>query len=315
MKTEITFESAKVHIGRKLEYFIQTSGENIGYPSLRDDRFGVLHPENEIPRKEYPLYVVFHSAGHDLESTLQCMVTPGDHDIYHTPDDSFALVLDCKKHDDTDWWWGGIDAHGKGNPARSGTNLMPVETRCIESIEWTLNSFPIDRERVYAVGNSMGGSGALGIALRRGDLFAAIKANVPAGVRHAADRCCLDKSSPNGFTIPDPPIVVDYSAQNDDWSEGQRFYTVQCASISISYSAFSDRSGMKTTIRRSMRSMILFILLIFQPSRFTKHIPSLQALLQTILFRGRMDLTGRIRDRSTDFSAGTLLKTAIQSSK
>lgn len=60
----------------------------------------------------------------------------------------------------------------------------------------------------------------MGIALCRGDIFAAIKVNVPAGVRHAADRCSLNADPPNNFTIPDPPIVVDYSAQNDEWSMG-----------------------------------------------------------------------------------------------
>lgn len=66
----------------------------------------------------------------------------------------------------------------------------------------------------------MGGSGALGIALGRGDIFAAIKVNVAAGVRHAADRCLLDRPRPEGFSLPDAPIVVDYSAQNDEFSAG-----------------------------------------------------------------------------------------------
>ena len=69
----------------------------------------------------------------------------------------------------------------------------------------------------------MGGSGALGTCLCRGDIFAAIKVNVPAGVRHAAERCCLDTEKPEGFFIPDPPVVVDYSAQNDMWSTGHEF--------------------------------------------------------------------------------------------
>ncbi len=34
----------------------------------------------------------------------------------------------------------------------------------------------------------MGGSGALGIGRRHGDVFAAIKANVPAEVKHASNR-------------------------------------------------------------------------------------------------------------------------------
>ncbi|MDG2125582.1 MAG: SGNH/GDSL hydrolase family protein, partial [Verrucomicrobiales bacterium] len=70
-------------------------------------------------------------------------------------------------------------------------------------------------------GNSMGGSGTLGIGLRHGDVFAAIKANVPAGVEHASERLFLPpKSVPEGVVLPDPPICIDYSAQNDRWSVG-----------------------------------------------------------------------------------------------
>ena len=90
----------------------------------------------------------------------------------------------------------------------------------LDTVRWVLDRYPIDADRVYAVGNSMGGSGALGVCLNHGDLFAAIKVNVPAGVRHAADRCCLDTPAPAGFSLPDPPVVIDYSAQNDEWSDG-----------------------------------------------------------------------------------------------
>ncbi|MBQ7160133.1 MAG: hypothetical protein IJR90_00320 [Clostridia bacterium] len=208
-----------VHTGRPLEYYTHISGKEYGYDDEREDPFAVLRPKDETPGKLYPFYVVFHSAGHDMQSTLDCMTTPGDHDIYHTPDDCFAMVPDCRLHLTTDWWWGGRDAHKKG-PCENGTQLNPVEKRVLCEIEWAMKNFPVDPERVYAVGNSMGGSGALGIAFRRGDLFAAIKANVPAGVRHAADRCCFDCERPEGFEIPDPPVVIDYSAQNDDWSDG-----------------------------------------------------------------------------------------------
>ena len=66
----------------------------------------------------------------------------------------------------------------------------------------------------------MGGSGSLGIAGPRGDIFAAIKANVPAGVRHINERCVLNGERPDGFKIPDPPLIIDYSAQDDVWSGG-----------------------------------------------------------------------------------------------
>lgn len=208
--------------GREIKFFSTVSDSAWGYTREQRDTFAVEYPKNYDETKKYPLYVIFHSAGHDVYSTVNCMLFEGNHDIYHTPDDMFGLVLDCRANadNDNDWWWGGINAMGDGDPARSGTGKQPVENRCIATVGWVIENYNIDTERVYAVGNSMGGSGALGIALCRGDIFASIKVNVPAGVRHAADRCCLDTDVPEGFAIPDPPVVVDYSAQDDVWSTG-----------------------------------------------------------------------------------------------
>jgi hypothetical protein len=67
----------------------------------------------------------------------------------------------------------------------------------------------------------MGGSGTLGIGTRHGDLFAAIKANVPAGVEHVSQRMGFHPAVlPADLRFPDPPVVVDYSAPNDNWSVG-----------------------------------------------------------------------------------------------
>ena len=204
---------------RKLELFHHRSEAEWGYTTEQEDSFAVLYPKNYVEGKKYPLCAVFHSAGHDVYSALSCLWYKGSHDIYHVPEDMFGVFLDCRAHKN-DWWWGGINALGEGDPCRRGVDKQPVENRCIATIEWVIDTYNIDVQRVYAVGNSMGGSGALGIALCRGDIFAAIKVNVPAGVRHAADRCCLDTQAPEGFKIPDPPVVVDYSAQDDMWSGG-----------------------------------------------------------------------------------------------
>ena len=46
-----------------------------------------------------------------------------------------------------------------------------------------------------------------------------IKANVPASITHVSDRMCLsDPVIPKGLSIPDPPIVIDYSGGIDAWS-------------------------------------------------------------------------------------------------
>ena len=212
-------ETCTVLKGRRIEFFSHPSDPDWGYERPQTDSFAVIHPRNEIQGRKYPLYVVLHSAGHDLYTTVHCLYNEGDHDIYHTPDDTCALIPDCYANGDNDWWWGckpddpylGFDEE---------LRMKPVEKRVMSTVFWTMDNYCIDRERVYAVGNSMGGSGALGIAYCRGDVFAAVKVNVPAGVSHLSRRCALECDRPEGFRIPDPPVTVDYSAQNDSWSYG-----------------------------------------------------------------------------------------------
>ncbi|MBE6597868.1 MAG: hypothetical protein E7638_00335 [Ruminococcaceae bacterium] len=213
--------------GRKLELFHAPSLPEWGYTEEQVDTFAVLHPADEClagddAGKKYPLYVVFHSAGHDVYTTIATVWQPGNHDIYHAPREMFAVYLDCRQHEDKDWWWGGNSALEVLGEDRRGTKQQPVENRAIATIKWVMENYPIDKNRVYAVGNSMGGSGALGIAMCRGDIFAAVKVNVPAGVRHMADRCALDTEATEGFRIPEPPVLVDYSAQDDEWSTGHQ---------------------------------------------------------------------------------------------
>ena len=194
------------HVGRTLEYYHHGSDPAWGAKNpMQEDDFAVMLPKGG-PRKNAPLYVVLHSAGHALQSCLDCLKTPHNHDIYTPPDDFYALYLDCRANSNTDWWWGQSGA---------GLDETPVEKRIVATVKWTIEKYSIDPNRVYLSGNSMGGSGTLGIGLRHGDLFAAIKANVPAGVIHCSNRM--------GFV--DPPVLVDYSAPNDKWSKGhETFY-------------------------------------------------------------------------------------------
>ena len=209
--------------GRKLELFSAPSCPAWGYAEPQTDSFAVIHPEKTAAGARYPLYVVFHSAGHDLYSALACTWQAHNHDIYKTPSGMFGLYLDCRRNEAQDWWWGGNSAKGAVRPGRDGLDLQPVEHRVMDTIAWVMKHYPIDPERVYAVGNSMGGSGALGIAMRRGDVFAAVAVNVPAGCAHIADRLGFDGTPPSD--LPEPPVLVDYSAQNDAWSAGhERLY-------------------------------------------------------------------------------------------
>ena len=196
--------------GRKLDTYQHGTQKEWGYAKPQKDTFLVLHPKQ--PRQNAPLYVVLHSAGHDVKSCLACTDTIGNHDIYRSPDDFYALYLDCKANQG-DWWWG-INKY----PA---PEISPVDKRVIDTVKWVIQQYGIDANRVYLCGNSMGGSGTLGIGMRNGDVFASIKANVPAEVKHVSARMYFAPLTvPANVVLPDPPIVVDYSAQNDGWSRG-----------------------------------------------------------------------------------------------
>lgn len=201
---------------RKVETYQHGIKPEWGYAAPQRDTFLVLHPKQAVSK--VPLYVVLHSAGHDVHSCLACTAKVGNHDIYHAPADFFALYLDCRANKG-DWWW--------GSEKYKGPEVCPTEKRVIDTVRWVVQQYGLDENRVYLCGNSMGGSGTLGIGMRHGDVFAAIKANVPAKVEHVSSRMYFAPLSvPADVTLPDPPIVVDYSAPNDSWSKGHdTFFT------------------------------------------------------------------------------------------
>ena len=201
--------------GRRIERFdeVFANGE-FGYAAPAEEMYLVEHPLPQFDRPGRPLYVVLHSAGHNAANALNCTFTPGNHDIYNAPGDFFALFLDCKTVSG-DWWYG-IKGSAKGYA------LSSCERRLVATIEKTVVKYGIDRERIYLCGNSMGGSGTLGFGLRHGDIFAAVKANVPAGVEHALARLGVEPAATPAeiAAIPDPPPLIDYSGTNDKWFTG-----------------------------------------------------------------------------------------------
>jgi pimeloyl-ACP methyl ester carboxylesterase len=210
-------------IGRTCDVYQHETKAEWGYKAPQKDLFVVVHPKAD--RKNAPLYVVLHSAGHNVMSCVKCTAEAGNHDIYRSPDDFYALYLDCAANRG-DWWWGGMHAKDAALVKKnSGGDPTPAERRVIDTVKWVIQTYAIDPDRVYLCGNSMGGSGTLGIGLRHGDVFAAIKANVPAGIEHVAQRMYFPPQPvPENLRLPDPPVAVDYSAPNDGWSFGhERF--------------------------------------------------------------------------------------------
>ena len=220
-KLEPIFVKAYSFNGRRMEVYDHAALPRWGGEDPNQtDRIFVLYPRDGSYENR-PLYVALHSAGGSAETELSWRMGKEVHNIYLVPDDFYGFFIDCHVHKDRDWWWGGRRADepeiNDENRAKSTAELQPVEKRALDEIQWMIDRYKIDANRVYLCGNSMGGSGTLGLGLRHGELFAAIKANVPAGIWHAYDRLQLAEDSPT-VAFPDPPVCLDYSAPNDQWS-------------------------------------------------------------------------------------------------
>lgn len=194
--------------------------------------FAVVHPAIG----DYdgaPLILDLHSHGYNAVKLVKSLSIPGDHDIWKAPPEFYVLVPDCSPRppqDSPDFWWCGANHFHSPTPqdvAATAETLSACENRVLATLEWVLSTYKIDRNRVYVCGNSMGGQGALGIGLNHGDIFAAVKANVPAGVWFASVRLGLSDADGNDVPLdaipadayPDPPVCIEYSSPNDKWSK------------------------------------------------------------------------------------------------
>ena len=85
-----------------------------------------------------------------------------------------------------------------GSEKIKGPEVCPTEKRVIDTVAWVVKEYGIDENRVYLCGNSMGGSGTLGIGMRHGDVFEPRRRTCPPGsntflqpdVLRSADGAC-----------------------------------------------------------------------------------------------------------------------------
>jgi hypothetical protein len=201
---------------RKVLRYEHESVPQWGYATPQTDYFYLLplpgNPEGK------PLHIVLHSAGHTGDKVLADAFKHPDWFHYAGLEDQIVIYLDCSRNSG-DWWWGAHEMYrGKGKFKEEYT---PTEKRVLTTIEWAIETYKADRNRIYLSGISMGGSGSLGIGMCRGDIFAAINVAVPAGVDHMKARM-FDRE------VPDPPILVNFSAWNDSWCKGQEDLIAEC---------------------------------------------------------------------------------------
>ena len=179
----------------------------------------VVHPKDKAPDGEAPLFVVLHGHGMNIVSEFRWEAMPIDDvhkcDICWVPENFYGLLLEVKNMED---FWG-IPTECVRNGSEVPGELSETERRVLEQVEWAASNLPVDRDRIYLGGASMGGSGTLGLGMCNGDVFAAAKACVSASPYHCFRRMGFDGGAPIRQPMPDPPVFVEFSAQNDRWSK------------------------------------------------------------------------------------------------
>jgi len=239
--------------GRTIERYTHGARDAWGYPAATGTDWGYTPPKEtglqqqnhnsfyvvspKAPREHAPLFVVLHSANRTAYDYLgfACFGTkadaigaPGDA-ITNPPADFYGLFLNSTNGE----WWGWSQINDGKDRAIHGPRA-PTERRVLDTIEWVVNHYHIDRDRIYLTGASMGGCGTLGIGMPNGDVFASIQACVPAGTGYASHRMggfapapAWDASQAErdawmkraaGVGLPDPPVVLDFSSEADTWS-------------------------------------------------------------------------------------------------
>ncbi len=108
--------------------------------------YAILYPANYDPAQNYGLILSLHGAGVEASGLAEC---------FQPKDWAFVVCPTNRRPYGFDWQdWGRLDA--------------------LEVLEQACRTLPVDQERIYLTGHSMGGHGTWHIGLTHPDLFAAI---------------------------------------------------------------------------------------------------------------------------------------------
>ncbi|HEY3901516.1 MAG TPA: hypothetical protein VGM54_23095 [Chthoniobacter sp.] len=250
-----TNTTTRTNDGRFVERYVHGPRAEWGYPESASGEWGVP-PDKETgvaqqnhacfyvvspkePRENAPLCVVLHSANRTAYDYLgfACLGRQIENRedpatvMTNSPDNFYQLYLSSTNAE----WWGWSQAHR--DEAKHLHQAPAAERRVLDTIEWVATQWHVDRNRIYLCGVSMGGCGTLGLGMPHGEIFAAIRADVPAGTGYASCRMGGFAPSPGvdapqaerdawllkaaGAGLPDPPVIVDFSSQQDGWSTTQ----------------------------------------------------------------------------------------------
>lgn len=151
--------------------------DSLLYISAKGDslRYRQLNPQQIEQGKKYPLVLFLHGAGergNDNISQLRhggmMFTNPVNREKYP----AFVLAPQCP----TDLYWPTQkrpDSFHKGNPFPLSQEISRPLALTKELLDQVIANYPIDSDRIYIVGLSMGGMGTFDMACRFPDLFAA----------------------------------------------------------------------------------------------------------------------------------------------
>lgn len=109
-------------------------------------QYGIMEPKGYSPRRRYGLILTLHGAGVDALGQVKA---------YRPKDWTFIVAPTNRRRFGFDWQdWGRLDA--------------------LEVLRVVMRRYPIDPDRVYLTGHSMGGHGTWYLGTRHADAFAAI---------------------------------------------------------------------------------------------------------------------------------------------
>ncbi len=136
--------------------------------------FRQLNPQQVVPGKKYPLVVFLHGAGergNDNEAQLthggNMFTNPVNREKYP----AFVLFPQCPAEE----YWAPktLPDNLRGIPFEVDPPISTPLQSVKELIDRTISRYPIDTDRIYVVGLSMGGMGTFDLLCRYPDLFAA----------------------------------------------------------------------------------------------------------------------------------------------
>jgi len=142
-----------------LQYYVRWEAPpNTNVPSKAFDYVVAIPPR---PAKPAPVGIHLHAWGGSL-----------NHDYGWWFNAEKGAILVASNQEPYDWWTGYHERLGTGQPLKTKDDWLKVavrpytQRRMLSFLDWVATQWEVDLTRTFAAGSSMGGSGALMLALR-----------------------------------------------------------------------------------------------------------------------------------------------------